>query len=135
MSRSQRTIFVGGLSPSTRTSDLARNFDRFGKLSRCDIPTPGGRPKGYAFIEFEDDRDAEDAFEAMKYKRIDGRDVTVQWAKREPAPGWRFSSQGREGRDRPRSRSPRKRRHSRSRLVFLFIIIILLLYFLIDYLF
>ena len=67
---SKKTIFVGGLSPNTRTADLARNFDRYGKLVRCDIPTPGGRPKGYAFVEFEDDRDADEAFEAMKCRRL-----------------------------------------------------------------
>lgn len=74
----RNTLFVGGLSFQTRARDVAREFERFGKLVRCDIPTPGGRSRGYAFVEFEDERDAEDAYKSMKYARIDGREVSVQ---------------------------------------------------------
>eukprot|EP00275_Glaucocystis_incrassata_P001400 EC122811.1.p1 GENE.EC122811.1~~EC122811.1.p1 ORF type:complete len:165 (+),score=5.80 EC122811.1:58-552(+) len=104
--RSQ-TIFVGGLSIYTRAKEVAYAFEKFGPLVRCDIPTPGGRSRGYAFVEFEDYKDAEDAFEAMQYKRIDGREISLQWAKRRPASGWRSPKR--------RSRSPRRSSRSRSR--------------------
>jgi RNA recognition motif-containing protein len=53
------TLFVGGLDPNTTATAVAREFERFGKLIRCDIPTPQGRPRGFAFVEFENDADAD----------------------------------------------------------------------------
>lgn len=43
----------------------------------------------YAFVEFEEERDAEDAYEALKHSRIDGRDISIQWSRKSPAKGWR----------------------------------------------
>eukprot|EP01089_Gocevia_fonbrunei_P015130 TRINITY_DN433_c0_g1_i2.p1 TRINITY_DN433_c0_g1~~TRINITY_DN433_c0_g1_i2.p1 ORF type:complete len:393 (-),score=36.17 TRINITY_DN433_c0_g1_i2:50-1228(-) len=86
---SKTTLFVGGLSTTTRAKDLAYEFERFGPLIRCDVPTPGGKPRGFAFIEFVDERDAEEAYESLKYSKIDGRDISLQWAKQPPAPGWK----------------------------------------------
>jgi len=116
------TIFVGGLSLSTRAKDVAYEFEKYGRLVRCDIPTPGGRSRGYSFVEFEDEKDAEDAFSAMKDRRIDGREISLQWAKRSPARSWRglndFNSRDKDRereRRRSKSRSVSPRRRSRDR--------------------
>jgi len=115
--RGGKTLFVGGLSIYTHTKDLASEFERYGELSRCDIPTPGGRPRGYAFVEFKDDKSAEDAFEGMKNRKIDGREISLQWAKRSPARGWSSSFRSRRSRSRSpsrsRSRSPGRMRRQR----------------------
>lgn len=42
----RNTLFIGGLAFSTRARDVAIKFERYGKLIRCDIPTPGGRSRG-----------------------------------------------------------------------------------------
>ncbi|KAI8997620.1 hypothetical protein BDB01DRAFT_713748 [Pilobolus umbonatus] len=76
------TLFVAGFSPRTRARSLAYEFERYGRLVRCDIPapkTPTSKP--YAFIEFEDGRDAEDAFNEMHGRPIDGYILSVQWAR------------------------------------------------------
>jgi len=118
------TLFVGGLSHYTTSRDLSREFEKYGSLVRCDIPTPGGRSKGYAFVEFEDERDAEDAYEGMRHKKIDGREITIEWAKHSPSEGWnsqnsegidRGVSSGRGGYNQRKSYRERSRSRSRSR--------------------
>ncbi|KAI8329246.1 hypothetical protein BC941DRAFT_443440 [Chlamydoabsidia padenii] len=99
------TLFVAGFGSRTRARDLAYEFERYGRLVRCDIPAPKSfSAKPYAFVEFEDPRDAEDSFNEMHGRRIDGYTISVQWARNAPSSSWRFD---RSPRRRPRSPSPR----------------------------
>ncbi|KAJ3128054.1 hypothetical protein HK098_005266 [Nowakowskiella sp. JEL0407] len=124
MSR-RTTLFVAGIPSRTRARDLAKEFERFGRLVRCDIPAPKSfQARPYAFVEFEDPRDAEDAYDTMQGKNFDGYPLNVQWAKQPPNRSWRYEGDerrdrgGRDLRDyRERSYSPRRngdRRRSRS---------------------
>ncbi|RUS19623.1 hypothetical protein BC937DRAFT_87190 [Endogone sp. FLAS-F59071] len=56
-------------------------FERYGRLVRCDIPARTYNTRPYAFIEFENSRDAEDAFDEMHGRDVDGYTLDVQWAK------------------------------------------------------
>ncbi|KAI9026462.1 hypothetical protein CLU79DRAFT_741849 [Phycomyces nitens] len=118
------TLFVAGFGSRTRARDLAYEFERYGRLVRCDIPAPKSfSSKPYAFVEFEDPRDAEDAFNEMHGRRLDGYTISVQWARNAPSASWRYDRSPR----RRRSMSPRRpserrvsygRSHSRSRSPF-----------------
>jgi len=43
----------------------------------------------FAFVEFRREDDAEDAYYDMHGRSIDGRRISVQWAKRPPSAAWR----------------------------------------------
>eukprot|EP01127_Copromyxa_protea_P010153 TRINITY_DN244_c0_g2_i1.p1 TRINITY_DN244_c0_g2~~TRINITY_DN244_c0_g2_i1.p1 ORF type:complete len:243 (-),score=55.49 TRINITY_DN244_c0_g2_i1:35-763(-) len=82
------TLFVGGLSPNTRASDVGHEFERFGPLKRCDIPMSNGRSRGHGFVEFKYPQDADAAYRNMARCELDGRLITVEWAKAGPGRGW-----------------------------------------------
>ncbi|CAD5326490.1 unnamed protein product [Arabidopsis thaliana] len=74
-----RPVFVGNFEYETRQSDLERLFDKYGRVDRVDMKS------GYAFVYFEDERDAEDAIRKLDnfpfgYEK---RRLSVEWAKGE----------------------------------------------------
>ncbi|KAI6092278.1 hypothetical protein F4821DRAFT_225265 [Hypoxylon rubiginosum] len=113
MSRGGTTLYVTGFSHGTRARDLAYEFERYGRLVRCDIPAPrSASSRLFAFVEYEDRRDADDAYHEMHNKRI-GRDdlLKIEWARTPPSASWRFDSgRDRDGRRERGTRSPRRGR-------------------------
>ncbi|KAJ2732437.1 hypothetical protein IW152_003832 [Coemansia sp. BCRC 34962] len=100
----KRILHVTGFSRDTRARELAHAFERF------------------AFVEYEESRDASDAYDRMHDTYVGDRRIGVQWAKRPPARSWRFdggSDDRTRSNHRSRSRSPSyrssRRRGGRSR--------------------
>ncbi|KAJ7080002.1 hypothetical protein B0H15DRAFT_857658, partial [Mycena belliarum] len=87
-----RILFVSGFHPSTRARALAYEFERFGPLIRCDVPAPRNHVQAnpYAFVEFRNTRDAEDAYYDMHGKTFEGSRLSIQWAKSPPSSVWRY---------------------------------------------
>jgi arginine/serine-rich splicing factor 4/5/6 len=76
MSRGEKNtqVFIAKLSSNTREKDLDYEFRKFGTIRNIQVK------RGYAFIEFEDQKDAEDAIKEMDGKKIDGQRIVAQLA-------------------------------------------------------
>ncbi|CAN8286041.1 unnamed protein product [Cochlearia groenlandica] len=74
-----KPVFVGNFEYETRQSDLERLFSKYGRVERVDIKS------GYAFVYFEDERDAEDAIRGIDNTPFgyEKRKLSVEWAKGE----------------------------------------------------
>lgn len=68
-------LFVGNLNPATRMRDLENVYGRYGKILRCDLK------KNYAFIQFDNRREAEQALHKENNQKLMGSVMTVEWAK------------------------------------------------------
>ena len=69
-------LFVGRLNSRIHKQDLEEKFEKYGRLTRCDL-----KPQGYAFITYEDFRDAEDAMRELQGQEITGCRINIEWSK------------------------------------------------------
>ncbi|KAK4402165.1 Serine/arginine-rich splicing factor [Sesamum angolense] len=79
MGRSSRTIYVGNLPGDIRESEVEDLFYKYGSIVDIDLKIPP-RPPGYAFVEFEDSRDADDAIRGRDGYNFDGCRLRVELA-------------------------------------------------------
>lgn len=78
-SRGSRTIYVGNLPGDIREREVEDLFYKYGPIIDIDLKIPP-RPPGYAFIEFEDSRDADDAIHGRDGYNFDGHRLRVELA-------------------------------------------------------
>lgn len=97
-----KRIFVGNLPPDVRTKDLERIFYKFGKIVFIDLKTRRGPP--FAFVEFHDYRDAEEAVRGRDGKDFDGFRLRVEFPRGKERPS-RFKN----GSGSSRSGAPQRR--------------------------
>jgi len=97
-------VFIGRLNPEARSRDLEKFFrdHGFSRLKDVNIKL------GYAFIEFDDKRDADDAVYELNKKDFFGSRITVEHATGTP-------KEDLPRRDRDRDRSDRDRGSDRDR--------------------
>ena len=85
------TIRVSNLTKNVGEMDLRDLFERFGRLVKVNIPKTEDRvPKGYAFIQFANPTDADDAFKMLQGFGYDHLILNLEWAadyKRPDGPG------------------------------------------------
>ncbi|GFY69346.1 transformer-2 protein homolog alpha [Trichonephila inaurata madagascariensis] len=125
-----RCLGVFGLSVYTEERELQEVFGRYGPIENIQViyDAQSGRSRGFAFVYFEDIRDAETAKDRCNGREINGRQIRVDFSitKRAhtPTPGVYMGkptypkfSRHRNGNHRNHSPSPHygKRRYSRSR--------------------
>ncbi|KAI3773148.1 hypothetical protein L6452_04351 [Arctium lappa] len=79
MSRSSRTLYVGNLPGDIREREVEDLFYKYGPIAHIDLKIPP-RPPGYAFVEFEEARDAEDAIRGRDGYDFDGHRLRVELA-------------------------------------------------------
>ncbi|XP_054724382.1 serine/arginine-rich splicing factor 1B-like [Uloborus diversus] len=70
-------IYVGNLPVDIRTKELEEIFEKFGKIVFADLKNR--RSPAFAFIEFEDPRDAEDAVQARDGYEYSGYRLRVEF--------------------------------------------------------
>ncbi|XP_073147820.1 serine/arginine-rich splicing factor SR30-like isoform X2 [Henckelia pumila] len=78
-SRSDRTLYVGNLPGDIREREVEDLFYKYGSIVHIELKVPP-RPPGYAFVEFEDVRDAEDAIRGRDGYDFDGHRLRVELA-------------------------------------------------------
>ncbi|KAK0470127.1 uncharacterized protein EV420DRAFT_1498502 [Desarmillaria tabescens] len=82
-------IYVGNLHPSIDEYSLLQAFSKFGKISKLDFlfhkaGPHKGKPRGYAFIEYENANDAAKALASAHDKPLRGRTLVVTYAHQAP---------------------------------------------------
>ena len=76
-------LYVGNLSYSTGESDLRELFAAYGTVDSVAVITDrdSGRSKGFGFVEFGNDTEAQAAITGLNGKDVGGRALTVSQAR------------------------------------------------------
>jgi arginine/serine-rich splicing factor 4/5/6 len=67
-------IFIAKLSSSVREKDIDYEFRRFGSIKNVQVK------RGYAFVEYENYKDADEAIKEMDGRKFEGQRIVVQQA-------------------------------------------------------
>ena len=99
-------VFVGNLSFDVTREELVEAFGAVGRVVDAKVPTDRetGRPRGFAFVEFESDEVAERCIQQMNGRDLKGRAIRVNAAEDRPprpAGGGGYSRPGGGGFSRP----------------------------------
>ncbi|RKP26091.1 hypothetical protein SYNPS1DRAFT_2267, partial [Syncephalis pseudoplumigaleata] len=86
-----KTLFIGRLSYEATEEDIRRAFDRYGKIVNIVLvrnkETQASR--GYAFVEFEDERDMKDAYKYGDGMKVLDRRIVVDVERGRTVKDWR----------------------------------------------
>lgn len=76
-------LYVGNLPYETTNESLSEMFSAHGEVTEATVITDkmSGRSKGFGFVTFAKDADAEKAIQALDGKEMDGRNIKVNLAK------------------------------------------------------
>lgn len=78
-----KKLFVGGLAWTTTKDGLTDYFSQFGNVVDAVVIMDkySGKSKGFGFVEFETEEEAEKAKTEADGKELDGRAINVDYAK------------------------------------------------------
>jgi len=89
-----KRIYVGNLPFSATDDEVREMFGEYGTVTSVSLITDRetGRPRGFGFVEMEDDDAADTAISNLHQQQMGGRSLNVNEARpREPRPqrgGW-----------------------------------------------
>lgn len=98
-------IFVGNLSFDATQDELTAAFAQYGNVERVSIVThrDSGQPRGFAFVEMTDRKEASNAIAGMNGSTLNGRTLNVNEAAERPrAPQGRGAAGNQDDRGRAR---------------------------------
>lgn len=81
---SSMKVYVGNLSYETTEAELRELFSAHGTVESVNLITEGGgggRSKGFGFVEFRDDQEANAAIAALNGTEVRGRTINVNQAR------------------------------------------------------
>lgn len=78
-----KKLFVGSLAWTTTDDTLQAHFATVGTVASAKVVTDrdSGRSRGFGFVEFDDDKEADAAIEKLNNSDLDGRTITVNEAR------------------------------------------------------
>lgn len=92
-------VFIGGLAWHTDDATLRQKFEEFGTVEEAVVvkDRDTGRSRGFGFVRFAQESEAESAIAAMNNVEFDGRQIRVDKASDKssnPRPGGGFGGRG-----------------------------------------
>jgi cold-inducible RNA-binding protein len=96
-----KNIFVGNLNFNSTEENVRSLFERYGQVNSARIMTDRdtGRSRGFAFVEMENETEADQAINALNGFQMEGRALNVNEARPKPDRG--FGGGGGGGGGRP----------------------------------
>jgi cold-inducible RNA-binding protein len=85
-----KKLFVGGLAWATNEASLLQAFQQFGAVAEAKVilDRETGRSRGFGFVTYENDADADVAIKELDGAELDGRSIRVNEAQaRQGGPG------------------------------------------------
>jgi cold-inducible RNA-binding protein len=85
-----KNIFVGNLNFNATEEAVRSLFERYGVINSARIMTDRdtGRSRGFAFVEMENEQEADNAINALNGYQMDGRALNVNEARPKPERGF-----------------------------------------------
>ncbi len=76
-------IYVGNISYSVSEAELQQAFEQYGdvKSTKLIMDRDTGRPKGFGFVEMDNDEQGNEAIENLNGAALNGRNLRVNQAK------------------------------------------------------
>ncbi|CAL9236739.1 unnamed protein product [Arabidopsis halleri] len=84
------TLFVGRLSRHTTEDTLREVMTKYGRIKNLRLVRHivTGASRGYAFVEYETEKEMLRAYEDAHHSLIDGREIIVDYNRQQLMPGW-----------------------------------------------
>ena len=77
----KKELFVGNLAFGTTEHSIRGALGKFGKITNIKLPKGrDGRPKGFAFVEFATQSDAQKACDGMNGQELEGRGLRINFS-------------------------------------------------------